>query len=301
VTDTGRSLFARYHRIAASSCVIVRTMTTASQQTEVRLVFHYCRLGRSELDRLFSLAPEGISIADAVVSTQRDSTRYSAGNLSDLIDSLQQSSASGNLDLWDNLSQHAADAAGDRRVSIDMDGKQVVVQVSGRDATWVHGQAARLELLLEGAGGRLQDHGRKKEGDKAALISSLLALTGLLAVGAGGYIASPRTFMRQFSSSAIDYQVGGAVGVICWCVLALIGYWLVRRANRALLLPTAEAPRGSWWNRATSADRIALGGLVVATLGVVIAAVTLGGDLAGEGKQAHSDGTTAPASAHQGP
>ena len=276
-------------------------MTTASQQTEVRLVFHYCRLGRSELDRIFSLAPEGISAASAVVSTQRDSTRYSAGNLSDLIDSLQQSSASGNLDLWDNLSQHAADTAGDRKVSIEMDGKQVVVQVSGRDATWVHGQAARLELLLEGAGGRLQDREREKRSDKAAMVVGLLALTMMLATAAGGYIANPKAFMRQFSSSAIDYQVGGGVGMFCWLILALIGYWLVSRGTRALLLPTAEAPRGSWWNRATSADRIALGGLVVATLGVVIAAVTLGGDLAGEGKQAHSDGTTAPASAHQGP
>jgi hypothetical protein len=250
-------------------------MTTASQQTEVRLVFRHCRLGRSELDRIFNLAPEGISAANAIVSTQRDSTRYSAGNLSDLIDSLQQSNAPGNLDLWDNLSLNAADTAGDRRVSIDMDGQQVVIQVSGRDATWVHGQAARLELLLEGAGGRKQDHAHSMKVDKNAMVACLLGLTMTIAMAAGGYIASPKTFMDQFSGNGMDRQVGGGVGALCWGVLALIGYWIVRRANRALLLPTGEAPHGSWWNRATSADRIALGGLVVATLGVVIAAVAL--------------------------
>jgi hypothetical protein len=267
-------------------------MVTASQQTEVRLVFRYCRLGRSELDRIFSLAPEGIAAANTVVSTQRDSTRYSAGTLAELVDFVQQANASGNLDAWDNLSQKAADAAGERMVNISMDGERVIVQASGRDATWVHGQAARLELLLEGAGGRKQDHDLDKKNDKRNVLAFSLFLSMFLAVAAGSYVANPDGFMTQFSGDSLDRQYGGVAGLISWLIVALVGFVIVRRANRALLLPTAEAPQGSWWKRASNADRIALGGLAVAVLALAIAAMTLGSDLLGGDEQPPTDKKT---------
>ncbi|WP_432190163.1 hypothetical protein [Streptomyces sp. Tue6028] len=273
-------------------------MVTASQQTEVRIVFRYCRLGRSELDRIFSLAPEGISAANTVVSTQRDSTRYNAGSLADLIDSLQQANASGHLDVWDNLSQYAADAAGERLVNISMDSERVVVQVSGRDATWVHGQAARLVLLLEGAGGRKQDAALTSMNLRRLLIQSVLFATLMISVVAGAYIASPGTFMSQISGDGLKRQIGAFVGMVSWLVLAVISVVIVRRANRALLLPTTDAPQGSWWKRASNADKIALGGLAVAAFGLAIAAVTLGSDLTGDEEQPPSHSKSAPASTH---
>ncbi len=129
-------------------------MSVPTQQTEVRAVYLGCRLGKSELNRLFSLAPEGIPIAAISVSTQRDGTRYSAVTLDDLVDHVRNSNASGNLDKWDNLALEAAGSSGDRKVSINIDTIRVETQVSGADATWVHGQAARIQLFLKGAGGR---------------------------------------------------------------------------------------------------------------------------------------------------
>ncbi|AWK08354.1 hypothetical protein DDQ41_04745 [Streptomyces spongiicola] len=42
-------------------------MSTATQQTEVRTVYITCQLGKSELSRLFNLAPEGIPAAAVTI------------------------------------------------------------------------------------------------------------------------------------------------------------------------------------------------------------------------------------------
>ncbi|MFJ7335206.1 hypothetical protein ACIQU3_15795 [Streptomyces sp. NPDC101110] len=265
-------------------------MSPATQQTEVRLVFHGCRLGRSELDRLFSLAPEGIPSAYTAVSTQRDNTRYTADDMSALIDALNEANAPGDLHTWDNLMQVAGDAEGDRKVSLDIAQGRVVVQISGRDATWAYGQGARIQLLLEAAGGKEPGPGLVKMIDDMKWSTLwLLASLGVCLVS-GSYVADPDSLFRteQWRASA-----GVLAGLVVWGVFALIAASIVSRANRPLLLPTTEVPRGSWWNRASSTDRIALGGLVVAALSLIVAAVALGNELVGDDEKPTSGGTTA--------
>ncbi|MFB7586229.1 hypothetical protein [Streptomyces sp. NPDC056169] len=120
-------------------------MPAPTQHDEARAVYHRCRLGKSELNRLFSLAPEGISSAAVTISTQRNSTRYTANTLTDLVDHVRNSN--------------------------------------------------------------------------------------------------------------------------------------VRRANRAVLQPTVDIPQGSWWSRASSGDKIALGALGVGFLSLLVALATLEKDL----------------------
>ncbi|MGW3015750.1 hypothetical protein [Streptomyces longwoodensis] len=259
-------------------------MASPTQHDEVRKVYITCRLGKGELNRLFNLAPEGIPAASVSISTQRNSTRYSAGKLSDLVDHVRNSNATGNLNDWENLALEAADSAGDRKVGIAIDAERVEVQVSGRDATWVHGQAARIELFLKATGGRpRRAPEERKRRIKAVLLLYLLAIPYMIAMLISLKIAAPKSFKPAASSGDSD-SWQGLVAILASSTIMMMVYWtgfkLFNRANRALLKPTVEIPHGSWWSRSSSADKIALGSLVVAVLSVVVAAVTLGKDFA---------------------
>ncbi|MFJ5785365.1 hypothetical protein [Streptomyces hydrogenans] len=252
-------------------------MSTATQQTEVRAVYITCRLGKSELNRLFSLAPEGIPAADVHISTQRDSTRYSASTLPDLVDHVRSSNASGNLDKWDNIQLEAADTSGDRKISIKIDTERVEAQVSGTDATWVHGQAARIELLLKGAGGSIKNEQKEKKDRKELLV--FIACTAppvMLAFYAANQLfpapeVKPKATLENTAAQYITMAIIAAV--------ALLAKMIVKRANRAVLQPTADIPHGSWWSRASNTDKIGLGTLAVAFLALIVAALTLSKDL----------------------
>ncbi|WP_157877367.1 hypothetical protein [Streptomyces odonnellii] len=250
-------------------------VATPTQQTEVRTVYITCRLGKSELNRLFSLAPEGIPAASVSISTQRDSTRYRAGTLTDLVDHVRNSNASGNLNVWDNLALEAADTTGDRMSAINIDTERVVVQVSGTDATWVHGQAARIKLLLEAAGGTEKGALRARK-DLLTMTKALVIAIPMFAIS---FLTGGRVFPEEQLTENMqrDYYVA-----ICTMVgtfgLYWIGFKIVERASRALLIPTAEVPHGSWWGRASNADKISLSSLAVAALSFFVALATLGKD-----------------------
>ncbi|MEU2825737.1 hypothetical protein ABZ763_26615 [Streptomyces bacillaris] len=250
-------------------------MSAPTQHDEVRKVYLRCRLGKSELSRLFSQAAEGISASAVAVSTQRDSSRYSAGSLSDLVDHVRNSNASGNLDSWDNLAFEADDGVGDRKITIKADTERVEVQVSGRDATWVHGQGARIEILLEGANGReLGDPVARAEAKKTLRILSL------------SFIATVVTFVvsAPFQKSPTPYVEFPLLWIQLGVMVFLLGlFWgasaVIKRANRAVLTPTADVSHGSWWSRASSADKIALSALFFAAGSFIVAFVTLSKEL----------------------
>lgn len=260
---------------------MILIMAARTQNDEVRNVYVTCRLGKSELNRLFSLAPEGIAAASVSISTQRDSTRYSAGTLPDLVDHVLNSNASGNLDVWENLTLEAADNTGDRKISINIDTERVEVQVSGLDATWVHGQAARIELFLKGTGGEKKNNEEVVKDLRKALPAALvgaLCLYGSMELG--GQVLAPQAMK---STKSTEDQIAMILGMLAGAaplILAVIAAsWIARRANRAVLKPTLEVPHGSWWSRASSADKIALSALIVATLSFFVALATLGKDL----------------------
>lgn len=264
---------------------MILVMSPTIQQTEVRLVFHGCRLGRSELNRLFNLAPEGIPAGYIAVSTQRDDTRYTADDLAALIDALHAANAPGDLHSWDNLMQVAGDAEGDRKISVDIERGRVVVQISGRDATWAYGQSARIQLLLAAAGGKHPAVKLSHRIDQLSGTTLLLLIAFFACLFAGIYVADPKSlFNLTVESDKVPQLLGALGGMAVWAVFAIIASAIVGRASMPLLLPTAEVPRGSWWNRASNADRIALVGLAVATLALMVAALTLGNELAGNGE-----------------
>ncbi|MBP0932630.1 hypothetical protein J0X20_03235 [Streptomyces sp. KCTC 0041BP] len=241
-------------------------MATPTQQTEVRAVYGACRLGKSELNRLFSLAPEGIPAVSVAISTQRDSTRYSAGTLTGLIEHIRDANASGNLDSWDNLNLEAADNTGDRKITIKIDTGRVEVQVAGGDATWVHGQAARIDLLLKGAGGR--NHAAEADRAAAASKDALTASIAVILLAGGlllGWKVTDVGHARGMELFA-DMAMGTLIGAGPVALAGLLAFFFARRTNRARLTPTAEVPHGHWWHRASTTDKIALCALTVAIL-----------------------------------
>ncbi|AGK78666.1 hypothetical protein SFUL_3748 [Streptomyces microflavus DSM 40593] len=256
-------------------------MNAPIQHDEVRKVYITCRLGKGELERLFNLAPEGIPAASVSVSTQRNSTRYSAAKLSDLIDHVRNSNTTGNLEDWENLALEAADSTGDRKVSVAIDTERVEIQVSGQDATWVHGQAARIELFLKASGGKpRRDREEKTRRIKLTLLMYALAIPYMAAMLISLMIVDPQAFESQEGRESWR----GILAILGSSAMMLFVYWcgfkLFNRANRALLKPTDEIPHGSWWSRSTSTDKIALGSLIVAVLSAGVAVVTLGKELA---------------------
>jgi hypothetical protein len=257
-------------------------MVTPTQQTEVRLVFLQCRLGRSELDRLFSLAPEGIDPTDITLSTQRDNTRYHAGNLESLVASVREGHAAGNLDAWENLTLEAEASGGDRKVTVTIDIQRVEVQVSGADATWVYGQAARIELFLKGADGNKKAEGGSWQEVLKLLPTMLFLAPPLVGMVLGIKWVDPEGVKARENVpglSVADMMFGITVGFGPWLLVLVIGSLILARANRAVLNVTGEVPHGSWWSRASPTDRIALCVLITAVLGVIIAALTLAKDL----------------------
>ncbi|KOG13973.1 MULTISPECIES: hypothetical protein [Streptomyces] len=255
-------------------------MSAPTQHDEARAVYHRCRLGKSELNRLFNLAPEGIAAAAVTISTQRNSTRYTANTLTDLVDHVRNSNAGGNLEKWENLSLEAADTAGDRKITISCDTERTEFQASGNDATWVHGQAARLERFLTDAGGEKKQEDGYKFLRKQGPWMALFAIALYASMDLSGRTLAPEV-MKSTKSAAEQLKmtmallVGAAPIALAW----VLGHWIVRRANRALLQPTTDIPQGSWWSRATNADKIALAALGVGILSFFVALATLGKDL----------------------
>jgi hypothetical protein len=254
-------------------------MSTATQQTEVRTVFLRCRLGKSELNRLFSLAPEGIPAASVVVSTQRDNTRYADATLTNLVDHVRNSNAAGNLDVWTNLTLEAADGAGDRRITVVIDTERTEVQVSGRDATWVHGQAARIELFLDGTGGETKSESPSGKFRARSLPLNIASLLLGIAIAAGISAVAPGVIEFASPKNTLKVLLGATIGTVPFFLAILALLAVLNRIDRAVLMPTMDIPHGSWWGRASNADKIALGSLVIATLSFFVALFTLGKDL----------------------
>jgi hypothetical protein len=243
-------------------------VTTPTQQTSKRLVFANCRLGRSELDRIFAVASEGIAATQVGVATQRHDTRYEAGSLADLIDSLAAANAPGDLNSLTNVTLHAEDDSSGRKAVITIDTERTVVVVEGADATWVLGQAARLEMLIRQSGGVLvtdDTSARRPE----SMTAYLLSLSWVLTVAGGLWFLD-----------AVDPELGQRFGLTFIPLLfgpvllfVLVARRYRRRANRPVLQVSGEVPRGSWWYRLSPGDRIVFVSVVVAGVGVLVTVI----------------------------
>ncbi|MFD6330834.1 hypothetical protein ACFWGI_14835 [Streptomyces niveus] len=259
--------------------------TPPAQETELRHVYYQCRLGRSEIDRIFAVAVEGIPEPGVVVSTQRGETRFRQATLVDLLDAVAQANVPGDLEELSNLRCEAGDEGIGRRVSISMDLERLEVHLAGLDATWAYGQAARLARLIQATGGVTGEERQKqrREGSLAqgaaasmvlAIILSLFMWQNYKPKSKDQYI---KECLEQASNRADIPSWSIAVAVIFFfCLAIIVGLAAVARfhATSPKLRVSGPVNSGSWWSSLSTSNRLVVLGLPIALLAAVAAAIS---------------------------
>ncbi|WP_159044907.1 hypothetical protein [Streptomyces sp. NRRL F-5122] len=243
-------------------------MTEHRDLTSNRFEFYTYRVGRSQLDRLFSIASEGFPSERIMFKTERSNTRLTRFTLEELVSAVATSPLPGDPNVWQNLAFIASDDG--REISIDINQFWLCANISGPDATWVHGQTARLKSIVESVAGekpvyRLRTYRAAKIGLLAGMMSAPVAVTAYQTLKDGA---------RE--TVAAGTVGGGLVGLIVF-LLGSSG----KAKNGTLLSVTGEISDRRWWEDLSITDKIALGGLGVAALAAIATGLSAYADVLG--------------------
>jgi hypothetical protein len=242
----------------------MNSMTPPTQQTEIRVVFYRCRIGRSDLDRIFGVAVEGISPDAITVSTQMDSTRYSQQTLEELISAIQVANPMPHSTAWSNLRLEATDESNRRRVKLLIEDDRVSVELSGEDPTWTYGQSARFREMLTALGGT---EGSRPRGYAHNVFMACVA-TVFLTVYMVDIARTPPSEIRILDRPIATIAIALVIAFVC-------NSFLETWANQAALDVKGEVQRGSWWSRLSTTLKVstitAVAGIVAAVAAVVSA------------------------------
>ncbi|WP_345656606.1 hypothetical protein [Streptomyces siamensis] len=238
-------------------------MPIVPHETEKQCIYYRCRLGRGRLDRLFAVALEGTA-GDAVVSTQRRSTRYRAETLDQLVALVEAANAPGDPGVWTNLTLDLSDPQHRRSVTLTLDLKRTELCISGADATWVYGQDARLREMLESYDGKTNPEADRSEMIIFLLISVLfLFWTVVFLLGKGP---------QNEEASSGGFFAALTAGSAATCLFYWVKYQLTAHKWRV----AEEVTSGSPWSRLSLQARFAWAvgiATVVAGIGTVVSAV----------------------------
>ncbi|MGW2921844.1 hypothetical protein ACWDBF_28785 [Streptomyces angustmyceticus] len=257
-------------------------MTGASnQQTDLRKVFYQCRLGQVDLERMFAMACEGIPAPNVQLSTVIGNTRFWESELATLVSAAQASAPESN-DKWSNISLEATSTSGEKVASISVDTDRTEFNFSGSDATWAHGQAARMEKFLVSRGAVASS---PKYENKISLMFAtfFVAFAAFWLSGDWGNQTA-----EECISQAKHAERNSVYGNITIAVLLTIGLSAVlfqvlrRRASRAQLRVDGPVANGSWWSRLSTAEKIAAAGVPIAFLATVGTAISAASDILGK-------------------
>ncbi|MFC9248052.1 hypothetical protein ACFT7S_29725 [Streptomyces sp. NPDC057136] len=259
-------------------------MTTpgpSGQQTDLRKVFYQCRLGRDDLERMFSMACEGIPLPEVRISTVAANTRFWKTNLPDLVETVRSGAPELNQD-WNNLSLEADTASQERGVKIIIDKDRTEVNVSGSDTTWAFGQIARIENFLVSRGAVFSSP--RYENIVAYIFLAFFLGAGTFFLVRGVDDDSAAECMKRVREASSGRGAFDLALIALYTVGALIpSYQLMkRRASRAQLKVEENVASGSWWSRLSAGERIAAIGIPVAVIAALAAAVTAANDVWGK-------------------
>ncbi|MGW0575250.1 hypothetical protein ACWD25_04615 [Streptomyces sp. NPDC002920] len=255
--------------------------STTNQQTDVRKVYYQCRLGQSELERMFSMACEGITAPDIKISTVVGSTRYWDSNLVDLITTLENS-APESSGKWTNISLEAKSPSLERSVSIAIDTERTEFNFCGSDVTWVYGQSARLESLL-GARGAVRNSPRYETTISIIFATFFIGMGVFWAFGGLGKESAEECMKRVAESENNQLIFNIFMGILLsFGILFILFQLLKRRAHRAQLRINSAVIDGTWWGRLSVGEKIAAVGIPIAALATVGALVSAASDALGK-------------------
>ncbi|MFJ2392640.1 hypothetical protein ACIOTI_07825 [Streptomyces sp. NPDC087843] len=253
----------------------------SGQQTDLRKVFYQCRLGKSDLERMFSMACEGIPLPEVKVSTIVGNTRFWKTTLPDLVVAVRNGAPELNAD-WTNLSLEAVTPSQERGVQITIDRDRTEVNVSGSDTTWAFGQIARIENFLVSRGA-VSSSPRYENMIMLISIMFLLILGAFLLVN-GVDDQSVAECVRQAKAAHRNDVIFNISMPVLFSFGLLFPFYqiLKRRALRAQLKVDAEVSIGSWWSRLSAGDRIAAVGIPLTLLATVAAIISTANDVWGK-------------------
>ncbi|MEV5463066.1 hypothetical protein [Streptomyces sp. NPDC002788] len=245
-------------------------MTEHRDVTSNRFEFYTYRVGRSHLDRLFSIATEGFPPNRISFETERSGTRLTRSTLEELVSAVAASSLPGDPNAWENLSFNAYGDGKD--ISIDINHHWFRASVSGPDATWVHGQAARLKAIVESTAGEIRPwelrHRRAaKIGFSAGVLTALSTLIILRA-------SQEKPGMEETVTGATT--MGAFIAFLVW-IIGTAG----KGKKRTHLSATEELSDAKWWQDLSVTEKIALGGLGVTAVAAIAASLSAYADVWG--------------------
>ncbi|WP_159002227.1 hypothetical protein [Streptomyces sp. NRRL B-3229] len=254
---------------------------TTPPNISLSTILHRCRLGRRELDALFTVAGQGYQPNEIVFRHFRHSRTFSAPTLADLIADVQAAPLPGDPNHWDNLSFTATDPAGRRTVTMSLSPKKVVTTVSGNDATLVYGTDAQIRLFLvdDAIGGRTSPKAPPSGPLNWVLVAGI-ALIFILALALSFEVdggPAGDSVNKALEASGPFIVIGyGLLGFLA-AVHGAANVWV----SRGVLAPTRSLPTGGVWSRLAMPERIAVVGLLVAVAGSVGTLISAGTDLFG--------------------
>ncbi|MFF2719777.1 hypothetical protein [Streptomyces sp. NPDC058011] len=240
-----------------------------------------CRLGRRELDALFTVAGQGFQPGEIEFSHERHSRTFTEPTLAGLLATVRAAPLPGDPDAWDNLTFTATDPAGRRTVTISLSAKKVTTSVTGSDATLVYGTDTQIRLFLQddAIGGRTSPKARTPRPLNwtvavGVLIICVLAMAFSVVADGGRSGASVKNVLDACGPFIIvGYILLGLGTSLYTAALA----WV----SRGVLEPTRALPTGGLWNRLGAMEKIAAVGVLVAALAAVGTLISAGTDLLG--------------------
>ncbi|MFC9268973.1 hypothetical protein ACFTXJ_14520 [Streptomyces zhihengii] len=239
-----------------------------------------CRLGRQQLDALFTVASQGFQPAEVEVSHTRHNHTYTAGTLGDLIAAVTAAPLPSPIDKWDNLRFTATDPTGRRSVEMALARKEVSVEVKGSDATMVYGTETQIRLFLqdEAVGGH--------PAGTTLPLPRLWVWMGALCVLVMLYLTVSLTVMYgggevgAMVESALFLSLGPLVVVLLLALFSMVLHMFIyARSTRALLVPTRDLPTGSAWSRLGAIEKITAVGVGVAAVAAIGTLLSAGADV----------------------
>lgn len=234
------------------------------------LTSYGCRLGRRELDSLFTTASQGFVSTEIEVSHERHSRVFSAPSLAELIAAVQAAPLPGNPEEWDNIKFTATDPSGGRTVTMHLTPQMVSATVTGTDANLVYGTHTQIRIFLEDKtiGGRDSPVSEPRRQLRKSLTG--LAVFGFMTVYGvfwytpePGAAPPPLTFLGLIMTAIFGFAVKE---------------WLQDRTSRGCLEPTRNLLVGSLWSRLPMMERLTAIAAMIAAVAAIGTLVSAGSD-----------------------
>lgn len=211
------------------------------KETRLSAIKHGCRVLCHDVEDLITTACRGIDAKYLRISTEQENVVTSAETLSGFEEELGHPQKVSNLDIL------VIDSNFEQQVHISIKSGHAFYRVKGVDPTWTNGRFAELGNILQ------------RTSSRSFLVYYVCGEIAFAAVVALGVFSAV-----GFPLGKTSFFIGAEVSIFCLAV-TLVALALRTRRNLVILQGDDRPPR----------DWIKIAGLVVAMIGIIMAAIQL--------------------------